>query len=471
MEGTNNITQTIIDTINTIFETLFASIDNNLYSVLDEITFINSDILNDSNFEKLFGTSTSNGILLIANSLLLGFLLYYGFKYLMSHITYHKVDSPFSFVIKIVVFGICMNFSFFIVQMLLDLNSNISLAIRSLGENLFGKNICFSELINTINTKASIDTSSLNIFSIDGLIKSTLSISLLSLVFSYSLRYIMVKVFVLLAPFAFISLCTDNTSWFFKAWLKNLFSLLFIQIIVSLVLLILFSLDFDEDNSNIFPSEMDLNILYEDDCLIIVNKPAHMPVHPSLNHYADSLSNGLKFYFNKINLKRKIRPINRLDKDTSGIVIFAKNEYAQDRIRITSKIYLAILTGHFEGSSIIDKPIARKDKSIIERCIDENGEKAITEYSVIKNFKIENEEFSLVKCILHTGRTHQIRVHMSSINHPIIGDSLYGMESKYIDRQALHAYKIKFIHPITKKEIEVTVPIPDDIKNVLDNTF
>ena len=248
MEGTNNITQTIIDTINTIFETLFASIDNNLYSVLDEITFINSDILNDSNFEKLFGTSTSNGILLIANSLVLGFLLYYGFKYLMSHITYHKVDSPFSFVIKIVVFGICMNFSFFIVQMLLDLNSNISLAIRSLGENLFSKNICFSELINTINTKASIDTSSLNIFSIDGLIKSTLSISLLSLVFSYSLRYIMVKVFVLLAPFAFISLCTDNTSWFFKAWLKNLFSLLFIQIIVSLVLLILFSLDFDDTN-------------------------------------------------------------------------------------------------------------------------------------------------------------------------------------------------------------------------------
>ena len=109
--------------------------------------------------------------------------------------------------------------------------------------------------------------------------------------------------------------------------------------------------------------------------------------------------------------------------------------------------------------------------SIIERCIDENGEKAITEYSVIKNFKIENEEFSLVKCILHTGRTHQIRVHMSSINHPIIGDSLYGMESKYIDRQALHAYKIKFIHPITKKEIEVTAPIPDDIKDVLDNTF
>ena len=90
-------------------------------------------------------------------------------------------------------------------------------------------------------------------------------------------------------------------------------------------------LDFDEDNSNIFPSEMDLNILYEDDCLIIVNKPAHMPVHPSLNHYADSLSNGLKFYFDKINLKRKIRPINRLDKDTSGLLIIAKNDKAHLR--------------------------------------------------------------------------------------------------------------------------------------------
>ena len=248
MESTNNITQTIIDTINNIFETLFASIDNNLYSLLDEITFIDSNILNNQNFEKLFGTTTSNGILLIANSLLVGFILYYGFKYLMSHITFHKIDHPFSFIIKIVLFGICMNFSFFILEMVLDLNSNVSLAIKEIGESLFDKEICFSELINTINTNIAINSSSLNIFSIDGLIKSTLSISLLSLVFSYSLRYIMVKVFVLLAPFAFISLSLDSTSWFFKSWFKNLFSLLFIQIIVSLVLLILFSLDYSSTN-------------------------------------------------------------------------------------------------------------------------------------------------------------------------------------------------------------------------------
>ena len=248
MENSNDITQVIINTINSIFETLFASIDNNLYSVLDEITFVNSSILDDKNFTNLFGSSTSQGILLIANSLLLGFILYYSFRYLMSHITYHRVDSPFNFIIKLVVFGICMNFSFFIVQIILDLNSNISLAIRELGFNLFNKEISFSQLISTINTNMAVDTNSLNIFSVDGLIKSVLSVSLLSLVFSYSLRYIMIKVFVLLAPFAFLSLSLNSTSWFFKSWLKNLFSLLFIQIIVSLVLLILFSLDYSSTN-------------------------------------------------------------------------------------------------------------------------------------------------------------------------------------------------------------------------------
>ena len=248
MEETNTISQTIIDTINTIFETLFASIDNNLYSVLDEVTFIGPDILNDKNFENIFGTQTSNGILLIANSFILAFIIFYAARYLLSHLTYTQTEAPFRFIFKLLLFGIAMNFSFSIMEFLLDLNFNISLAIRDLGQNLFGKNINFSELINTINTTMSVDTASLNIFSIDGLIKGTLTISLLSLIFSYSLRYIMVKVFILLAPFAFISLTLNSTSWFFKAWSKNLFSLLFIQIIVALVLLILFSMDFSATN-------------------------------------------------------------------------------------------------------------------------------------------------------------------------------------------------------------------------------
>ena len=248
MENITDITQTIIDTINTIFENIFSSIDNNLYSVLDEITFVSSNILNDHNFEKIFGTSTTNGILLISNSLLLGFILYYASRYLMSHITYHQIENPFSFIIKTTLFGIFMNCSFYIIQQFLDLTYNISFAIRNIGENLFNSSICFSELINKINSNIAINTSSINIFSVDGLIKGTLSISLLNLVFSYSLRYIMIKLFVLLTPFAFLSLTLNTTSWFFKTWFKNLFSLLFIQIIVSLILVILFSLDFSTSN-------------------------------------------------------------------------------------------------------------------------------------------------------------------------------------------------------------------------------
>lgn len=248
MENSTDITKIIIDTINTIFETLFSSIDNNLYSLLDDITFINSNILQDKNFENLFGTSASNGLLLIANSFLLAFILYYAARYLIAHFTYTQTEAPFSFIIKLVLCGIAMNSSFFIIQFILDLNSNVSLSIRSLGETLFHKNICFSELIDTINTNIAIDTNSLNIFSLDGLIKGTLSVSLLNLVFSYSLRYILIKVFVLLSPFAFLSLTLNKTNWFFSTWFRNLFSLLFIQIIVSIVLLILFSMDYSSSN-------------------------------------------------------------------------------------------------------------------------------------------------------------------------------------------------------------------------------
>lgn len=248
MENTTDITQVIIDTINTIFGNLFSSIDNNLYDVLDKVTFISSDILRDSNFENIFGNSASNGILLISNSLLLGFLLYYAIRYLMAHLTFTQSELPSKFLIKLLLCGIVMNFSFYCLEMFLDLNNNVSLAIRSLGESLFNKKICFSELINTINTQMSIDTATLDLFSLDGIIKSILSVSLLGLVFSYSLRYVFVKLFILLSPFAILSLSLQNTSWFFKAWFRNLFSLLFLQIVVSLVLLILFSMDYSASN-------------------------------------------------------------------------------------------------------------------------------------------------------------------------------------------------------------------------------
>ena len=153
-----------------------------------------------------------------------------------------------NFIFKLIIYGIFMNSSFFLMNLLLDLNSNISLAIRNLGEILFNKNICFSELINVINSNIAINTNSVNIFSIDGLIKGTLSLSLLNLVLSYSFRYIMIKVFILLSPFAILSLTLNSTSWFFKTWFKNLFSLLFIQNIVSIILLILFSINYSQNN-------------------------------------------------------------------------------------------------------------------------------------------------------------------------------------------------------------------------------
>lgn len=244
METSQNITTIIIETINTILQNLFSSIDNNLYNILDDITFINSNIISDSYFEKILGINSQNGILLICNSLLFGFTLYYGIKYLFSHFTYNRVESPLQFFFKIIIFGLLINFSYFFINEILNFTSNITLAIRGIGEDLFNKNICFSELIQEINNYIVISDSSLNIFSLDGIVKVSLSTSLLNLVFSYSFRYVMVKIFILLTPFSILSLIVENTSWFFKAWLRNMFSLLFIQIIVALVLLILFSMDY-----------------------------------------------------------------------------------------------------------------------------------------------------------------------------------------------------------------------------------
>ena len=248
MENAKNITQIIIETINTILQNLFSSIDNNLYEILDDIIFINPDIISDSFFEKILGTNSHNGIILICNSLLFGFILYYSIKYLFSHFNYNQIEKPSQFIFKIIIFGICINFSYFFIKEILSFTSNITLAIRGIGEDLFHKNICFSELILEINKSIGISFSSLDVFSLDGIIKISLSSSLLSLVFTYAFRYIMVKIFILLTPVAFLSLILQNTSWFFKSWIRNLFSLLFIQIIVSLVLLILFSIDYSSKN-------------------------------------------------------------------------------------------------------------------------------------------------------------------------------------------------------------------------------
>lgn len=239
------------------------------------------------------------------------------------------------------------------------------------------------------------------------------------------------------------------------------------------------NLDFEEESENIVSTKMKLNIIYEDDALLVLNKPAGVAVHPSILHYEDSLSNGVKFYFESVGLKRKIRPVTRLDLNTSGLIVFAKNEYVQECLiqqmnsHIFKKDYIAIVDGHFSRPyGTINLPIARKENSIIERYISENGQQSITDYEIIEEFQIGSNYISVVRCSLKTGRTHQIRVHMAAIGHPLLGDTLYGsssdenFSSKLINRQALHSHKISFIHPITNKTLEFICELPNDMKNL-----
>ena len=249
-------------------------------------------------------------------------------------------------------------------------------------------------------------------------------------------------------------------------------------------------LNFEEECDNIVPYEMDLNIVYEDDFLIILNKPPKLETHPTVLNFDKTLSNGLKFYFDKIGLKRKIRPVNRLDKDTSGLIVFAKNQFVQEELvkqmknNSFVKEYIAVVQGEvLQEKGEIVASIARKDGSILERCVDEvNGVFAKTRFEVLERLSSgandlnalsvidkakELNKITVVKLKLETGRTHQIRVHMKHIGHPLIGDFLYGERSDLIDRQALHSYKLEFLHPVSNEKMVFEIPLPDDILKII----
>lgn len=260
METTSSLTTSIIETINSIFQTLFSSIDTNIYEILDSLIFIDNNILYNSLFEKILGSNTANSLLLIANSLLVGFSLYYAIRLIYSYYLGLQIEKPYQFIFKLLIFGIVMNYSYFICDQFLQINNFISDAIRNLGFNIFGHDISFSELINKLNNIIMIEENTFNIFSFDGLIKSFVSISLFNLIFSYSLRYIMVKVFVLITPFAILTLINQSTSWFFKTWLRAFLSLLLQQSFISIILLIIFSLDIS--SNNIFSKLMYIGGIY-----------------------------------------------------------------------------------------------------------------------------------------------------------------------------------------------------------------
>lgn len=229
---------------------------------------------------------------------------------------------------------------------------------------------------------------------------------------------------------------------------------------------------FDDEEDEYEAVNIPINIIYEDMDLLIVNKPPKIVVHPTKSHYNNTIANGVSYYFNQKGIKKKVRLVNRLDMNTSGIVVIAKNPYAHNRIsdqmreNKVEKYYYAIAEGVIEkNKDTINEPIARLTDDIV-RVVHTSGKECITHYEVIK--RLENA--TLLKIKLDTGRTHQIRVHMKHIGHPVVGDTLYGTQSNKIDRQALHCYKLIFMHPRTQERIEIEAPMPEDMRLLMQNS-
>lgn len=245
MEATN-LSTTIANTINELIQNLFSSIDNNIYSYIDEIIFLTPSSISNNNFEDLFTTS-SNSILVIANALILAYLLYYCVKLFLSYYSGTQVQRPYQFIFKLILCAIIMNSSYFICEQLINITDLITQALQEIGSNFTSKTISFKTLVTELNSVISISGTSLDIFSLAGIIKSFCSIGLISLMFSYAIRLIMVKVFIILAPFAILSCSINSFSWFFRSWFRSFFSLLFMQFFITIILIVTLSLDFSSN--------------------------------------------------------------------------------------------------------------------------------------------------------------------------------------------------------------------------------
>lgn len=214
------------------------------------------------------------------------------------------------------------------------------------------------------------------------------------------------------------------------------------------------------------PEDIPLDIVYEDEHYLLISKGSNMPVHPTSSiHVTDTMANGVAYYMRRCGDLFSISIVNRLDKDTSGLVLIAKNAYAAENAAKTArKKYFAVCSGELRQSGRIDAPIARCGDSIITRCVDESGARAVTNYEPLK---IANGR-TLAAIRLETGRTHQIRVHFSYIGHPLEGDDLYGGSLDNISRQALHCGELSFYHPMLEKRLEFSSPLPEDMARLIE---
>ncbi len=217
-----------------------------------------------------------------------------------------------------------------------------------------------------------------------------------------------------------------------------------------------------------FPAQasgVDAPIVYADDDVIVFNKPAFMPVHPTRNHQGDTLANVYASYLAEKGMSAAFRPINRLDRDTTGLVVCGVNQYSASRLTGNiDKVYYAVCTGRVDGSGTVDAPIARKDERLITRGVASHGDRAVTHWKAVGH---NGDTETLLEIKLETGRTHQIRVHFSYIGHALVGDTMYGVADDRISRQALHCAQVRFIHPVSGEELLIKTEIPDDMKGLM----
>lgn len=226
------------------------------------------------------------------------------------------------------------------------------------------------------------------------------------------------------------------------------------------------TLTIHEDESSSIPIDYPLTVVYEDEDVLVIDKPAMLPMHESHNHQGDTLANAVSGYLGKKGKSLSFRAVGRLDKGTSGLVICALNSHAAARLSGNfEKTYYAISTRHYDGVGTIDKPIYRPDPIKTYRTADDRGDRAVTHYKVLESGK----NYSLLEINLETGRTHQIRVHFAYLGTPLYGDRMYGEEHPLIERQALHCGRLSFTHPVTGERIDLESSLPEDMVRVLDS--